>query len=71
VHQQYPLFAIINQRGLWEAFARGIFLPFGGISAMPSMHVAAAILFALVGWEVNRLLGLIFVLYAYKLDLST
>ncbi len=35
-----------------------------GISAMPSMHVAMAVLFALVGWRTNRWLGLLFTAYA-------
>ena len=34
-----------------------------GISAMPSLHVAMAFLFALLTWRVNRLLGVCF--YAF------
>jgi hypothetical protein len=39
-------------------------LPAGGISAMPSMHVAMAVLFALAGFSFGRVAGWIFVAYA-------
>jgi hypothetical protein len=39
-------------------------LPVNGISAMPSVHVAAAVLFALVGWQVGRAMGIGFTIYA-------
>jgi PAP2 superfamily len=40
------------------------FLPAGGISAMPSMHVAMATLFALGGYQISRSLGWIMGVYA-------
>jgi membrane-associated phospholipid phosphatase len=40
------------------------FLPAGGISAMPSMHVAMATLFALGGYQIYRPLGHVMALYA-------
>ncbi|HEU0014758.1 MAG TPA: phosphatase PAP2 family protein [Longimicrobium sp.] len=44
------------QRILWSDFATGD--PGGyGVSAMPSLHVAIAVLFALAGWRVHRALG--------------
>jgi hypothetical protein len=36
----------------------------GGISAMPSMHVAAATLFACGAWQLNRLVGIGFAIFA-------
>ena len=36
----------------------------GGISAMPSMHVAAATLFACGAWGIHRLFGLFFAVFA-------
>lgn len=36
----------------------------GGISAMPSMHVAAATLFACGAWQIHRVLGLAFTIFA-------
>jgi hypothetical protein len=35
-----------------------------GISAMPSIHVSAAVLFALLGWRVDRRLGIGFTIFA-------
>jgi hypothetical protein len=52
------------QRTLWENFATGQNMPFVGISAMPSVHVAVAVLFALLGWRISSWLGWIFSLYA-------
>ncbi len=40
------------------------FLPAGGISAMPSMHVAMATLFALGGYQIARPLGHVMTIYA-------
>lgn len=59
VHREtYPLFAIISQKALWDAYKSGIHMSFGGgISAMPSLHVAMAVLCALVVWKINRFIG--------------
>jgi hypothetical protein len=53
-----------GQRVLWEAFASGSDKLYGGISAMPSMHVAMVVLMALGfhGW--NRPIGWLVTLYA-------
>ena len=37
----------------------------GGISAMPSMHVALATLFACGAWSLNRIAGIAFALFAF------
>jgi membrane-associated phospholipid phosphatase len=48
-----------------EATQAGTNLDFAsGISAMPSMHVAMATLFAIAGFRRSRLLGGIFTVYA-------
>lgn len=65
VDRAHPLFALLNQQGLWEGYTHGIFQPFGGISAMPSMHVAGAVLFAMVGWKIKPWLGAL--LWGYAL----
>ncbi|HEX8667318.1 MAG TPA: phosphatase PAP2 family protein [Allosphingosinicella sp.] len=49
---------------LLKAFHGNIYAPAGGISAMPSMHVALATLCAIAGFTVNRCLGAIGTLYA-------
>jgi TRAP-type C4-dicarboxylate transport system permease small subunit len=43
---------------LWSLYADGTVGLGGGVSAMPSMHVSMAFLFVLLGWRVNRLLGI-------------
>lgn len=42
-----------------------------GISAMPSMHVAMSVLFALLGWSVNRRLGLAFTAFALAIQVGS
>jgi hypothetical protein len=49
---------------LWESYITGAFDFGAGISAMPSMHVSSAVLFALLGWRVNRTLGIALTLFA-------
>ncbi len=46
------------QNMLWRYYASGGSGVGAGISAMPSMHVAGATLFALLGWRTNRFLGI-------------
>ncbi len=45
------------QDAIWRWLINGKYLPFGTISAMPSMHVAAVTVIALACWETNRWLG--------------
>jgi hypothetical protein len=59
-----PVLARFNQVALWEHHQSRIWLPFGGISAMPSVHVAMATLFAVVGWRRHPLAGMLLALYA-------
>jgi len=61
---QQPLFAVRVQRTLWENYASRLGMPFVGISAMPSVHVAVAVLFALTGWRTAAWLGWLFTIYA-------
>jgi hypothetical protein len=52
-----PLIAVGIQRGLWASYTGQDPTPFSGISAMPSLHVAMPVLFALAGWRFNQWLG--------------
>lgn len=61
---EQPLIALRVQHTLWENYATGQNMPFVGISAMPSVHVAVAVLFALLGWRTSSWLGWIFTVYA-------
>ena len=56
IHESMPLFAVNNQLGLWESYQNRIWLPIGGISAMPSV-------FALTAWNLNRWVGVVFIAY--------
>lgn len=49
---------------LLQAFHGRLYAPAGGISAMPSMHVALATFCAIAGFQVNRWVGAIGALYA-------
>ena len=60
VNKRTPLYAIENQTGLWEASEQREWIPYGGVSAMPSIHVAMAAIFALAAFRVKRWLGVFF-----------
>jgi membrane-associated phospholipid phosphatase len=62
-NNQKVLDASYNQAGLWELKISGSWSPFGGISAMPSIHLAMAALFACLAFELRRWLGWMFVCY--------
>ncbi len=50
---------------LLASYKIGIFAPAGGISAMPSVHVAMAALFAIAGFQKARWIGLLFSAYTF------
>jgi PAP2 superfamily len=58
------LSALRNQSALLNHFNSGHLAMGGGISAMPSMHNALAVLFALGGMRLNRRLGIAMWVYA-------
>jgi hypothetical protein len=59
------------QEALWNAYRDGIDRFGFGISAMPSVHVAAATLLACVGFAVHRVLGYVLTLAAILTLLSS
>jgi len=59
-----PIAALEFQPLLLKAFRLHDLAPAGGISAMPSMHVALATLLAIAGFHRNRAWGLLFSSYA-------
>ncbi len=59
-----PIWALQVHDLLWQLHVLGEYNLGTGISAMPSVHVAAAVLFALLGWRVNRLLGVALTLFS-------
>lgn len=64
LHASHGVIAVTIQENLWSYYSGGSGLPVNGISAMPSVHVAAAVLFTLVGWKVGRAAGIVFTAYA-------
>lgn len=60
----HPLAALEFQPILLNAFRLRDYTPAGGISAMPSMHVALAILLVISGFQRNRLWGIALTTYA-------
>jgi hypothetical protein len=71
-YQDTPLVALQNQNILWQSFKSGVPLEFGGgISAMPSLHVAIAFLFVLVSNSVHKILCIIFLYYAIFIFLGS
>jgi hypothetical protein len=57
--QGHPIASLTYQSGLMLTYRTHDFAPGGGISAMPSMHVAMVTLVALAAWQHNRLLGIL------------
>jgi hypothetical protein len=71
IHQNTFLWAVNNQVGLWQAKENGIWLPFGGISAMPSIHLAMAMIFVMLGFSVRRWIGYVFLVYLFIMQLGS
>ena len=59
-----PLSAVFAQDYLLALKERGLTGLGSGISAMPSMHIVLAFLWAFAGWHLNRFLGVAVTIYA-------
>lgn len=55
--ESYPMWALDVQQELWDGYQSTTPAPGSGISAMPSLHIATSVLFALVGWRYCNSLG--------------
>ena len=66
-----PLTAVTSQRVLWIGYLGRAHVPFSGISAMPSIHIAMPMLFALAGWRYNRWLGAVLTAFAFLMFLGS
>ncbi|ABA89002.1 hydrolase, PAP2-like superfamily [Syntrophotalea carbinolica DSM 2380] len=62
---------VFNQELLWRAFKAGIYMPLGGISAMPSMHVSIAVLLALLYRNFNRWAGWLLTVFAIVIGVGS
>jgi hypothetical protein len=58
--RQIQIVSLWTQNVLWSVYSQRDIALGSGISAMPSLHVAMALLFALVGWRSSRPVGLFF-----------
>ena len=58
-----PVWALSTQNALWDGFT-GLRPGSAGISAFPSMHVATAVLMALLASSVHRAAGIVMWIYA-------
>lgn len=69
VNDTIPLMAIGVQDALWYSYQTKAML--GGITAMPSMHNAASLLFALAGWQISRRLGIILSIHCFAVYIGS
>ncbi len=71
VNEVWPVPALSVQEMLWSAYDGGTSGLGSGISAMPSMHMATAFLFALLGWRSHRVLGIALSVFALFIFLGS
>ena len=62
--QEAPVWSVAMQNLLWQNYQSHGTMLGSGISAMPSMHVAIAVLLACFGWGVNKWAGIAYTLFA-------
>lgn len=67
----YPVWVLNTQEVLWYYYAHSVRVLGSGISAMPSVHVAQALVIALLGWRVNRTAGIVLSFYAVVILLGS
>jgi PAP2 superfamily len=65
---QAALIARASQSGLWAAFESDRWLAFGGVSAMPSLHVGLIVLMSIVAWKRRPVIGVLFGIYALAMQ---
>jgi len=70
-HAANPLWAVDLQRLVWDNYVEGNHAFWITMSAMPSMHVAIAVLFACAGWATRRWLGLLFTGFALLIQVGS
>ncbi len=66
-----PVWALDIHDRLWSAYVADSDQLGKGLSAMPSSHVATAVLFALTAWRASRALGIAFTGYAVAVMLGS
>jgi hypothetical protein len=66
-----PVLALDVQEQLWSSYLQNGLATLGGITAMPSMHVATSLCFALVGYAHNRKLGHLLLLFTFIVQIGS
>ena len=66
-----PLWALENQQGLWEFHNDGTWYSFGGISAMPSIHLAMSMIFVMVAFNFGKLPGYFSIVYLLIMQIGS
>jgi hypothetical protein len=71
IHADGSLWARRNQLLLWDIAESRQWYPYGGVSAMPSLHVGMAVLWAIVAFGRSRILGLGLAGYALVIQVGS
>lgn len=66
-----PVWALEIQQLLWDSYLEGGTGFGSGISAMPSVHVAMAVLLAILGWHTSKVLGVVLTLFAVLIQVGS
>src|SRR5262249_53960831 len=66
-----PVWALNVQDMLWDSYSQHGIAIVGGMTAMPSMHIATCSSFALVAFGVNRTLGYLFAAFAVIVQIGS
>jgi len=70
VHEAHGLLAVETQRFLWAGYQGTIPIHLG-ISAMPSIHVALSVLYAILGWKTAPWLGAALTIFAIVIQVGS
>lgn len=71
VGSTYDLRALWVHDFLWSAYLDEAAVAVGGISAMPSLHIAIAVLQTFLGFSINRWLGWAYAVFAFLIFLGS
>jgi PAP2 superfamily len=66
-----PVLALNVQDMLWKSYSENGLAIIGGITAMPSMHIATSTSFALVAFATDRRLGYLFAAFAVIIQIGS
>src|SRR5262249_1502997 len=70
-NESFPVTSLDLQEIIWSYYTSGRVAPYFVISALRSMHGGLAVLFALVGWQANRWVGIGLTLFAVMIQVGS